>query len=268
MLFPHPVLRPGGLDYTENCKFDAEISNEEEEYKIRIRIEYHLNSEFLTRLIHKGKAKYLVMIKCDKTGQRLTRKSDQRILTWDLDKNDFRGKLLFSTYIVAESDIEPFMSDEHHPEIRGIANKIPNGSILAMGNQWRMWLDKTKGSLGSAIRLVADDRIEDGMYNIDLNDDFIKIVMSRNTLAETKHLRIRFPHILLPMLYITAVENAIRDIKNHEDKLWAGAIEYALERHGYEVDEIDEDNYNEIAQKLMDKPYKHVSELLKEDVND
>ena len=265
LMFPHPVLRPEGIDYAKDCSFEVELAVQSRDSRIQLRIKHTLASDFLAGLIRDQSAGYLAVIKCKKTGQRLARKTGQED-TWDLDAGDFRGNLLFSAYVVAEREIEPFKSDEHDSEIRGMVRSVPAGSILAMSGQSSITLDKTEGSVKAAIHLVHSDQIPDGRYAIVLERDLIEIVMSRKTLAETKRLRRRFSHILLPALYVPAIEAAIRGLRDHRDLLWAGAVRDALEKHDFDADNVEDANY--AAQKLMNDPYQHMLGLLKEEDQD
>lgn len=256
LMFPHPVLRPGGTDYIDRCKFDAEVTTDEIDQKLWIDAKYRLSSKFLNGLISSGIARYMVTVKCSKTGQRKALKSDSST-TWELDGSDFRETLLVSTYVIAEQDIEPFESDEHNHEIRGMTRAVPAGSILAMGKQYDSTLDSVEGSVKAAIRFIESDRINDGLYAIDLDKPFIEIAMSRKTYSDTAELKRRFHRITLPMPILTATEQAIRNIEEHKDRPWARAIKAALERK-----KINTDDPNYAAQLLLDRPYRYAFSIM------
>ena len=263
LLFPHPVLRPGGADYADGSSFDAGISAQTRDGRIRLSIDYRLQSGFLDGLVRGGQAACFAMIKFTKTGQRSSLEADGYGATWDLDADDFRGKLVLSTYVVSKAEISPFTSGEHIPEIRDVALSVPAGSILAMGDQHDISLDKTEGDVRAAIQFVPDATMERGEYYINLDGQMIEILMSPQTMTYTLQMRRIYPKMALSMLYVPAVECAILGLENAgEDSLWPGAIRGALERRGISVEDVDGPEANNIAQKIMDLPYKDAADLV------
>ncbi len=266
LLFSHPVLRPDGLDYTASCKFDVNISVKSKNKNIHLDIQYDLTSNFLNDLIQEHRAEYLAVIKCTKTGQRTAYKSENDIRL-ELDGGEFRDKLQVSTYIVAKQDLAKFHADEHDIEIRGIAENIPTGSILALTNQREILLDKMDGNVQAIIQLSDSLPTDDWSYNIVMNEDLIEIKMNAQAYRATMYLRSRNPKIIFPLLYVPAIENAIRRIKedNDLDSLWARVIQNAIRSKDIDIDKADP---NHIAQKLMEYPYSAIDNLLESSLKD
>lgn len=260
LLFSHPVLRPKGIDYAETSKFNVEVMVKNEDNKIHLDLKYDLQSNFLTGLIKEGQARYLAVVKCSKTGQRKSFKSEGSI-KWALDSGEFRDMLQLSMYVVSEQHMEKFESEEHDAEIRGIANNIPIGSILALTNRYDITLDKIDGDLESIINLIMQPDIKDDwLYYIELKD-VIEISMNEKTYKATNHLRNRMKHVLFPLLYVPAIAKAIQKDRDDggDDSLWAMAIRSALD--GYS----DDEDPNILAQKIMKYPYGSIQKLLDDD---
>lgn len=261
LLFSHPVLRSNGIDYEESCKFNANVSVNINGKKIKLDIKYELTSNFLKELIHTKRAKYLALIKCSKTGRRLSKKSDSDTL-FELDAREFRNKLLLSLYVVSEQDMEDFNSEEHDAEIRGKANNISAGAILALSNQYEILLDDITGDLRSIVHIKTNKDIPDWCYQIDLDNPFIKIEMNSKTYETTMQLRTMRPRIMFPLLYVPAIENAVWRLKSDEvdeDYHWVRAIKDVIEKHDIN---LETKNPNLFAQEFMKYPYGSIQSLL------
>lgn len=257
-MFPHPVLRRGGVDYVEGRSFSSDVAARAKGAGVRLAVRYRLESEFLSGLVRDGAASYAAVARCRRTGQRRLLKSDSGV-SWDLDGGDFRGTLTVDTYVVAERALPAFDSDEHDPEMRGMAGDVPAGSILAVGGRHDVLLDAVEGGPRAAMQIVCRDGIGDGLYHIDLDRELVEIAMSRRTMEGTRRLKERYPRVLLPALYLAAAERAVRELGEHGGRLWADAIRAALERAGLDPDDVEDPNH--AAQLIMRGPFRCAIEL-------
>ena len=263
-LLPYPLLAPWTDDYGEAVFLvrvpHAVINNGA---NINVTIKYHLTSQTLLELVANGQAQYAAVIVCEKTFHRNTYVTSQEDDLQILNAGDYNSEVKLTPYIVSTQPIENFISGEHTEEIRDIKPEgfdIPAGSILAVGNSANIRLDEG-GSPYSVIDLVADHNIEDGAFNIDLDDNRIKIHLSvadknrLETLRQQEERKNDMQAIFFPAVYLHAVTEALRNLENHQGMHWEQTMRRALEKHNITVDNEElVDKAYIYAQVLMEKP--------------
>lgn len=261
---PYPLLAPWTDDYGD-AVFSGNVphvmlNNGKE---ISLTIKYHLTSQYLKELIADGAARYVSLIACTRTFTRITTSpSDQDEDVHVLPAGDYTQELIFTPYVVSVRPIEGFISDEHAEEIRYIN---PNGfsmlpaSMLAIGQQTRIILEQG-GSPYSAIDLVADPKLDNGVFKVDTSDNRIKIYVSPRDKDWIEAMRQQATDstdnaALFPSIYLHAVTEALRNLADNSDRNWARTIRYALESNNVEADdEMLKDNALDYAQRIMEKP--------------
>ena len=136
---------------------------------------------------------------------------------------------------------------------------IPEGSILAVGNSTEIELEEG-GSPFSVIDLVADSKVDDGTFKVDLDDNRIKVYMAPVDKDRIEALRQHGEHswemaILFPSIYLHAVSEALRNLAEYPEHRWSRTIRRALERHNIIADDEElKSNALTHAQTLMERP--------------
>ena len=264
---PYPFLSPWTNDYNKGVKFGVQIPNSTRDNHdhINLTIRYELNSRFLKKLIAERKAKYVSIIECNQTFRRLALSPSAN----DVEDifvepvTDFSDSLSLVPYIVATCAIDGFLSDEHVEEIHCLNPQgfsIGSWSMLARGAEQRIELDSNSNP-NSVIDLVGSPEVDRGAFNIDLNDNRIKIYVSHDDYHIISAFRERKKAIeperasLVPSLYMYAIVEALRNLPDHEDRLWSATMRNALEKRDITADDEElRDNSIKYAQMLMENP--------------
>lgn len=269
---PYPVLAPWTDDYV-NAAFTASVPAVvsvpnailKNGRHINLAVKFNLTSPVLKDLISNGQAEYIVLITCSKTFSRETHKADQEdealIL---LESGDYDQELELTPYIVAKKEIKGFIAAEHADEFRLYKSDgfdIPVAAILAVGDSSRIALEEG-GSVESVIDLARNDQVEEGTFEVHLDDNRVTIYVSMKDKEKIETLRrqgIRSREMaaLFPSIYLHAIVEALRSLSetDHAEKEWAHSIRRALERANVRVDDDDLKSYAlKYAQILMEQP--------------
>ena len=261
-LMPYPLLAPWTEDYG-NAIFgvdvpEAVLNNGRE---IRISLEFRLSSDTLRELIAREQARYAVEVSCPRTFVRSTHSAfaqDELLL----EAGDFTDEILLTPYIYATEAIEEFTSSEHASEWRDHRPRgfdIQAAGILAVGNTTRVILEDS--GVSSVIDLIANPNVPEGTFDVQLDEDRIKIHVPDAEKEKIEAVRrsrgssVEFA-ALFPGLYLHAVTEALRDLEEHESARWAFTIRNALDRAGHgDVDGgLLRDDALMYAQTLMEQP--------------
>lgn len=265
---PYPLLAPWTNDYSEGVTFGIQVphSTRDNNDNLNLTIRYDLSSDYLRGLIETKQAKFLSIIECTQTFRRLSL-SPSEGESEDIfvePASDFSDSLSLVPYIVSTCSIEGFLCEEHADEIRLLNPKgfrVAPWSMLARGPEQRVELDSNSNP-NSVIDLIGSEDVEEGSFNIDLNENRIKIYVSHHSYPVISAFRNNKTAIeperaaLVPSLYMYAVVEALRNIRDFEDRRWYATIRNALAEHNIEIDDEElRDNALTYAQTLMANPF-------------
>lgn len=179
-----------------------------------------------------------------------------------MDARDFAGALRLTPYVVTKQPVEGLISQEMAEEITVIKPDgfdIPAGSILAVGNSTDIELEEV-GSPFSVIDLVASNSVDSGTFQVDLEDNRIKVYMPPEDKNRIEALRRHEDQslqmaVLFPSVYLHAVTEALRNLGDYPEHRWSRTMRAALERHNITVDDEDLKTIALThAQTLMERP--------------
>ena len=230
--------------------------------QLNLTIKYHLTSQSLRELISEGKAQYVSLIACAKTFSRNSYPCDYEDDLCILDAQEYSEELKLTPYVVAKQSIERFISSEFVAEITHIKPEgfhIPAGSILAVGDSTQIELEEG-GSPFSVIDLVADTKVDNGTFKVDLDDNRIKVYMAPEDKGRIEALRQHGEHswemaVLFPSIYLHAIVEALRNLGDYSENRWSRTMRRALERRNIIADDEElKSNALTHAQSLMGKP--------------
>ena len=258
LLMPHPVLRPGGFDYREGTGFGMSINARRTEEHVTVDASLDLSCDTLQSMIRDGTAGFFVLVRCPKTYHRSRHAAagggpgESRIAI-RIPAGELAGRAHLTPYVAASREIERFASEEHDEEIRGLTGGVPRGSILAVGATHEVEIDRI-GRIQSAIKMVSNPDVDEGMYLVNADGDFILVEMGPRTFNDVSRIRQSADALLFPSVYQAAIEYAIRQMGDNEDSAWAAALRKTLDKHGISVDENLPKHAHEHAQTLLDRP--------------
>ena len=262
-LLPYPLLSKATDDYPLsgfNCQVrNSVLSNGE---TINLALEYQLNCESLQSLIGRRHADYAVQTACVRTYNRELHVAGQSDIQYlSLPASDYAHEIIATPYIVATEPLHGFTSAEHAAEIRELKPfgfDLPRGSILAVADSIRIVISET--SLHSAIDLVANTDIPRGHYDLDLATDHIKLCVNPTDKLLLERLRGQRSSqlgrtTLATTFYLNAITQALHQMHEYPNSMWAQAIRIALERHQIDADnETIRRNAPRYAQIILEAP--------------
>ena len=261
-LLPYPLLAPWTDDY-DGVEFgldvpEAALNNGQH---IRIRLAFRLTSKAVQDLLSDERARYAVEVSCPRTFTRTTHVtlSEDELL---LNADDYVEEVLVTPYVISTDSLGGFSSPEHSAEWsthKPEGFSIPAAGIIAVGNTTRVTLEDV--SVNSVIDLITNPNVPDGTFDVQLDDERIKIhvpVTEKQRIEAVRKRRgsgVGFA-ALFPALYLHAVTEALRNLSDYEHTRWAFTVINALDRQGHtdvdrELLRIDALRY---AQELMDQP--------------
>ena len=261
-MLPYPLLAPWTEDY-EGSSFGVDVPEAvlNNGRHVKVDLVFRLYSDTLRGLIENDKASYTVEVSCPRTFVRSTHVTSERD-TLLLDASDFDEEILVTPYVVTTRVVQEFRSSEHASEWRDHRPEgfsIPTAGILAVGNNTRIILEDS--NVSSVIDLIANPSISEGTFNVQLDDERIKIhvpIAEKEKIEAVRTKRgssVEFAG-LFPGLYLHAVAEGLRNLAEHENTRWAFAMRNALGRSGHgDVDvELLRNDALRYAQDIMEQP--------------
>ena len=261
-MLPYPLLAPWTDDY-EGSSFGVDVPEAilNNGHQVKVDLVFRLQSNTLRGLIENDQARYVVEVSCPRTFVRSTHvKSDQDALL--LDASDYEEEILLTPYVVSNGAMEGFTSPEHASEWRDHRPEgfsVPTAGILAVGNNTCIILGDS--SVSSVIDLISNPNVSEGTFNVQLDDERIKIQVPVAEKEKIEAVRTRRGSsvefaALFPGLYLHAVAEALRNLSEYGNTRWAFCIMNALDRSGHgSVDtELLRNDALRYAQDLMKQP--------------
>ena len=263
-MFPYPLLAPWTEDY-QRSSFTVEVPEAilNNGRELKVELIFRLDSDTLSELMRNKSATFAVETACPRTFVKHTSHVACERDTLTLDAGEYDEELLITPYVISTKTIEGFQSEEHVPEWRAWRPEgfsIPTAGILAASNPTSVALEDT--TVDSVIDLVANPKVSEGAFDVELDDDRIKIYTSNAEKEKIEAVRRRRTSVhsvaLHPALYLHAVTEALRNLSDHTDTRWAFTMRNALAKLGHNDIESDTDlfqnNALKYAQELIGQP--------------
>lgn len=269
---PYPVLAPWTDDYLDRS-FGLELPHSvlSSDGDINITLRYNLDSQFLLNLINEGRAEYTTLIVCGRTMSRKAISGQHAETVEILDANNYADTIEFTPYITAKTAMEEFSSDEHNPEFRTLQPaeySVPNSGVLAVGNRITIDLDPI-ANVDSIFDLVPSSSLDRGRFEVDVEDDRIKIEVNRDDRAELDRWLDQGRSstgsaALHPGLYLHALTLALSRLEENQERRWTAVLRNRLEALGLQTDQEEiSQRLLEYGQRLLQHPLGFMLEALK-----
>lgn len=254
LIMPHPVLRLGGSDYGDGDSFSMTVTRSRRVDKdVVVEVSFNLSCSALAELIKSGAAKFFVMAKCSRTYYRISAISDEPEITFTVRSSDLWDVVRITPYVIASKDVPWFETGDATDLLNATGDPIPCGSILAVSETHEIQLGKI-GTFQSAIRIVPNPAIEDGIYLVNSHGDFVVVEVGPRTFSDVSSMRPRATDLLYPSIYQAALEFAIREMGEHTDSMWARALQKTLANYKIDIDDDLAKQAHKHAQTLLGKP--------------
>lgn len=175
----HPVLRQGHDDFPDG-DLSVQVSQEGESLSIRFQVQEPVVCE----AIETGKARCAATIYCRETFFRHTEVAPptRYDISWRLPVEDLAGPFDVSPFIYWDTDNTAWSSA--HRDYGRVPTLAPRFGPLAVDPVWHQRIDRDPPpGLVSIFRLKTDPRIEDGVFDVEIDPgrDFITVAMNEAT---------------------------------------------------------------------------------------
>lgn len=267
-LYPHPVLRENNDDYI-NSSFEMDLSYERDIKRLKLNISFKLNNKTLEKMILDEKAQYVIHIECPKTSYRKIITTTEKILSENLKDENILGKIQVTSFIVVKENILDYENESFNSDYFGMKFNLEKGTILAIGDSYKIDVDKEKESLGNVPsiftickKMTTDETGINIEYNmnkirIDLNifdyERYTQLVSSSNQFIDIINCSLIFP----TLIYVfEKLKNEFDEIEE-SDYRWFKALKNIFEKYGYRFNQelFENETSLQLAQKILDFPF-------------
>lgn len=258
----HPHLAWWTGDYAESYFAVTEHpSPSTENGSIVVRMRMETNSALLSKLINDRLAAYAAVVDCKRTFSNHTKTSFDRNLQLVLPADSYKTDFTIAPHVLSVSNIRLPVCEEHAEEYQTAREHgfdLPPGSILATADS--IVYNQSDSDATSVIDLVAIEEMDDHAFEVRLDDNRIKILVSPEHLALINRARQTSPGhprnlSLFTTYYQAALREAIGNLPHHGDTQWSITLRRALEQQNLLVDPQDpHERALEYAQTLLRKP--------------
>lgn len=267
-LYPHPVLRENNDDYI-NSSFEMDLSYERDIKRLKLNISFKLNNKTLEKMILDEKAQYVIHIECPKTSYRRIITTTEKSLSENLKDENILGKIQVTSFIVAKESILNYENESFNSDYFGMKFNLEKGTILAIGDSYKIDVDKEKESLGNVPsiftickKMTTDETGINIEYNmnkirIDLNisdyERYTQLVSSSNQFIDIINCSLIFP----TLIYVfEKLKNEFDEIEESEYR-WFKALKNIFEKYGYRFNQelFENETSLQLAQKILDFPF-------------
>lgn len=267
-LYPHPVLRENNDDYI-NSSFEMELSYERDIKRLKLNISFKLSNKTLEKMLLDEKAQYVVHIECPKTSYRRIITTTEKSLSENLKDENILGKIQVTSFIVVKENISNYENESFNSDYFGMKFNLEKGTILAIGDSYRIDVDKEKESLGNVPsiftickKMTTDEigiNIEYNMnkIRIDLNisdyEKYTQLVSTSSQFIDVINSSLIFP----TLIYVfEKLKNEFDEIEEN-DYRWFKALKNIFEKYGYRFNQelFENETSLQLAQKILDFPF-------------
>lgn len=255
--FPHPVLSEDSSDYLDSSfTLDVTISEQASSSSIQLVTNLSLDEPGISSLYEQNKVVIALMINCLETFY------DEFIeVPFGEYKHNFKdGALRGKTYVravITNREKVSLKSPRLNKEFQDVNLEINAGQILALSEEYSFVAGFEKlAPMSSILSLVKYPSMEEGIFNIDIEGETIKINVGSETYASIYNIR-KIPNIrqlLIPSLFLPVVITALDFMRDDtfSSRRWFSILKAKCENLGITID-CSTDLTVE-AQKILNQP--------------
>ena len=267
-LYPHPVLRENNDDYI-NSSFEMDLSYERDIKRLKLNINFKLDNKTLEKMLLDEKVQYVVHIECPKTSYRKIITTTEKSLSENLKDENILGKIQVTSFIVVKESILNYENESFNSDYFGMKFNLEKGTILAIGDSYKIDVDKEKESLGNVPsiftickKMTTDETGINIEYNmnkirIDLNisdyEKYTQLVSTSDQFIDVINSSLIFP----TLIYVfEKLKNEFDEIEEN-DYRWFKALKNIFEKYGYRFNQelFENETSLQLAQKILEFPF-------------
>lgn len=264
-LYTYPVLSYFSDDYKKS-KFTQSIKEEQQFNGMKFKLKYELENEELKQLIKSGYAQVIFHIEARKTSYREIVISTRDEEVKSIKGSRLNGDLSICTFIIAKKNIENYTNKDLNEDYEGILFNIKKGSILAIAEQYKIFVNMEKEDLRkktSIFQVLKRNDSNDIPMKVDCNQDKIKIWLNEETYTnyhKLSHLR-KYEKIIQGAIVVPALMSVLEEIVTGEEDdyvkhRWFSTLNNKLEKTNktLNIETIKDKGILLLAQELVDIP--------------
>lgn len=255
--FAHPVLSPHTEDYGDRTfEISLEIEEVPDAGEVVLKGQYILDDPEVQKLVQFSQATAGLVVECMETYfQTFVPLSDCNFVL-EFTGGELRGRVAIQAVVAASNDIVSLDSVHIAAEYPPHTRQLQSGAVIAASgiHSFEAGLDKLL-PMESIFRLVANDDVDDGIFNVGLDNEAIQIEVNRKLYDTIYGIRgTSMRDILLPSLFLPAVMTALDVMRSsgHEGHRWHRVMEARCRNEGITLD--DSTDLAISAQRLLESP--------------
>lgn len=257
----HPVLRESTRDFMDGSTFSVDLKprliQEKNIEKLCLDYKVELSSPGIRAQLNAGSAQIFLDLYSKETITRILSPLINEEGSIEFKAGQLIGVLEVQASVIATQIIESYSPEGINEEYGNLKFKVSSGSILALGEKILLPLSFKRIKLESLIRVQLSTDLDPDVYEINLDSDFITILMgeSFHTLWDIMRSDIAVkPYLALSVYKDTFVEalSLIHKAEEAEEFSWAQALIARCENIGIKLEELTNfSSQNQAALKLL-----------------
>jgi hypothetical protein len=259
--FFHPVLRESTRDFIDGSVFSVELKPRLYQDKVNenlcIDYEVNLTSPGIQAQLKNGSAKVFLDLYSKETITRILSPLDEEEGSIEFQSGQLLGILEVQAAVIATESIKSYSPVGMNAEYGDLKFNVPPGSILAIGEKILLPLSFKRIKLESLIRVQLSKDLDPDVYELNLDSDFITILMGESFHALWDIMRSDSavkPYLALSVYKDTFVEalSLIHKTEEAEEFNWAQALIARCESSGIKLEDLSNfSSQNQAALKLL-----------------
>ena len=259
--FFHPVLRESTRDFVDGSAFSVELkarlNQNKNDENLCIDYKVDLASPGISAQLANGSAQVFLDLYSKETITRILSPLVDEEGTIEFKVGQLLGVLEVQTAVIATQTIKSYSPAGINKEYGDANFYISPGSILAIGEKILLPLSFKRIKLESLIRVQLSTDLDPDVYELNLDSDFITILMGESFHALWDIMRSDIavkPYLALSIYKDTFVEalSLIYKTEEAEEFSWAQALIARCENIGIKLEELTNfSSQNQAALKLL-----------------
>jgi hypothetical protein len=259
--FFHPVLRESTRDFVDGSAFSVELKPRLKQDKnienLCIDYKVDLTSPGIKAQLKNGSAQVFLDLYSKETITRILSPLVDEEGSIEFQSGQLLGILEVQAAVIATKSIKSYGPVGINSEYGDLKFNVPPGSILAIGEKILLPLSFKRIKLESLIRVQLSKDLDPDVYELNLDSDFITILMGESFHALWDIMRSDSavkPYLALSIYKDTFVEalSLIHKTEEAEEFNWAQALIARCESSGIKLEDLSNfSSQNQAALKLL-----------------
>jgi hypothetical protein len=259
--FFHPVLRESTRDFVDGSAFSVELkprlNQDKNNENLCIDYRVHLTSPGIQAQLKDGSAQVFLDLYSKETITRILSPLVDEEGSIEFQSGQLLGILEVQAAVIATKLIKSYGPVGVNAEYGDLKFNVPPGSILALGEKILLPLSFKRIKLESLIRVQLSKDLDPDVYELNLDSDFITILMGESFHALWDIMRSDSavkPYLALSIYKDTFVEalSLIHKTEEAEEFNWAQALIARCESSGIKLEDLSNfSSQNQAALKLL-----------------